>query len=190
MRITTNGIGIDTVSCTLTGMAIYGNDKFVEWGRDGIKVSRIIPERGDQPMTIELTRTSQGYPTVSKSGRASWIRNWSKSHMPGDLVPKFGQTSPVLIRLDGPDKIEIIMPPAEKRARLLRPTRTSRKNSPELPLDTKGCPENESKTETAAPTAGLDDLRSAVRRVNQLRRDLNARLTLSDGDLIAIVELK
>lgn len=183
MRVTTGGIAIDTISCALTCMSIYGNEKFNEWGKAGVTVSR-VESPGAEPI-IWLKRNPRGTPTTSAVGRPSWTQPWSKK-LPGDLIPKFGQTSPLSVHMPDADTIAVYMPAADKRAPLKRGRGKSKS------ADVKKSAPDELPESPEAPTTpgGFDDLHNALRRVNELRHRHNARLTVHEGDVVAIIELR
>lgn len=116
MRYTTGGIGIDKVSFGLTQISIYGNDKFTEWTKDGVLIKKVV-KPGDDQMTIILGPGKKIKPNVANPAS----NKWATARLDDMLrsLPKFGLTDPVGITMVGKE-LHIVMPPASKRAKLLR----------------------------------------------------------------------
>ena len=122
MRMTKRGIGVDRVSFSLTSVAVYGNDKFAEWGQKGVRLSKLVnPGGGELVIVLRLDPTvGQTYTTTYYSGN-SWRTSYTAEMKKAPRLPKFGLTGPVAVDLsDDGQEMRITMPPADKRTKLLR----------------------------------------------------------------------
>lgn len=180
MRVTTLGIGIDKLSITKNGVNLYGNANFAAWANAStMRLKKVTP--GPDGLLFTFAQGG-GLNTKPANGGHWWHRTWSVAQRRTPLIP-FGATEPLRVRMSEEQELEILMPPAARCAKVLRPNGNHKKRAkeaaieaaryipPELPLED---PVTEVTNEPdygpePGPTDPAQHMRDAVSTINAFK---------------------
>ena len=121
MKITTNGIGIKSLSVAKTGLSVIGNTAFEEWAKGGVRLYKMTHTGPNPVYTFHLKDGPAPKPYNCGKFLCYWMRAWSNQQKRGTLQ-NFGATEPisVVLDLDG-KKLHVTMPPVSQCAKVMRP---------------------------------------------------------------------